>query len=187
MGYLVELHRNIFLGQTSVFNRQVFHGVDIYLVFDAVDTGTAGIGGLFQEERFFHVHLFFVHPYEHGFEVTSNQWHVVWVYQHFATGYIDFIFQCQGYRHRREGVVELAVVGNDAFYMRTLAGRKSYHFITFADDAGSYLPTETTEVEVWAEYILYRIAEVVQVMVVTDVYGFKEFQQGWAFVPWSTV
>lgn len=42
---------------------------------------------------------------------------------------------------------------------------------------------EASEIEVGAQHILYGVTEVFEVMVVGDVYGFKEIEQRGAFVP----
>ena len=47
---LIELHRQCFLAQLSVVNGKMLHRIDIHFILDAVDAGTAYIGGLFDEE-----------------------------------------------------------------------------------------------------------------------------------------
>ena len=109
------------------------------------------------------------------------------MYQHFASGHINLVFQSQRYRLRREGIIQLAVVGHDALDARLLARRQCHHLVAFADDTRSYLATETTEVEVGAKYVLDGEAEVVEIVVVVDVDGFQKVEQRRAFIPRRTL
>ena len=67
--------------------------------------------------------------------------------------------------------------------MGAFAAGQRYHLVSAPDDARGHFPAETAEVEVGPQHVLHGEAEVVQVVVVADVYGFEMIQQARAFVP----
>ena len=162
----------------------MLHRVDIHFIFDRVDAGTAQIGSLLDKERFIDVHRFFIHPYHHRFEVAVNDRQVVRMHQHFTTGYVDFVFQCQCNRLRRESVIQFAVVCHDTLHLGSLSGRQCHHCISLADNTRCHFTAETTEVKVRAQHILHRETEIREVMIIIDMNRFEEVQQRDSFIPW---
>ena len=72
--------------QTHCFGHRLLHGVDIDFVFDLVDVNASGICRLLDKILLVSLHGFFVHPYEHGFEVSADVGNIVGVYEHFPAG-----------------------------------------------------------------------------------------------------
>ena len=83
-GNLVQLHRQGLFRQPAVVKGEFLHCIDIYLILDIVNTRTAQIGSLLDEERFVYIHRFLVHPHYHGFEVTLHHRKIVGMYQHLS-------------------------------------------------------------------------------------------------------
>ena len=163
----------------------MFHRVDIHFIFDRIDAGTAQVASLLDKERFIDVHRFFIHPYHHCFEVAVNDRQVVRMHQHFTTGYVDFVFQRQCNRLRRESVIQFAVVCHDALHFGSLSGRQCHHCIPLADNTRCHFTAKTTEVKVRAQHILHRETEIREVMVIVDMNRFEEVQQRDSFIPRS--
>ena len=89
--------------------------------------------------------------------------------------------------HRREGIVTFSVGRVDGFHVSLFPGRKGHYFIAFPHYSRSNFGREASEVEIRTQYVLHRIAEVGHVVVVADMYGFKEVEQRRTFVPWGAV
>lgn len=104
-------------------------------------------------------------------------------YDHFAAGYVDFVFQLECYTLRREGVVKVAVVGCDTLYATCFSRGECHYFVAPANDSRSYFAAEASEVEVGSQDVLYGEAEVFQVVVAFDVYVLEELQDAGTFVP----
>ena len=138
-------------------------------------------------ELFGHIHRFFIHPDQHRFEVTVFHRQIIRMYQHFATGNVDFVFQSNGNALGRESIIQFAIVSNDTFHFRCFAWRQSHHRISFTDDTAGDLTAEATEVQVRTQYILYRITEIFEITILVDWHCFQEIQQRRSFIPGSAV
>ena len=120
-GDLIQFHRQTIGSQLSVLNRQLLHCIDIHLITDTVHTCTGQVGRMLDIELFGHIHRFFIHPDQHRFEVTVFHRQIIRMYQHFATGNVDFVFQSNGNALGRESIIQFAIVSNDTFHFRCFA------------------------------------------------------------------
>jgi len=105
------------------------------------------------------------------------------MHQHVATGYVDLVFQGQGDRLARRGLLQLAVVGDDGFDPAGLARWQYRDFIALAHDAAGQGTGEATEIQVRAIDVLHREAQVVEVAVAGDLDAFENLHQRLTFVP----
>src|SRR5258706_463063 len=85
--------------------------------------------------------------------------------------------------HGGEGLVELAVVGDDRLDLAALAGGQGDDLVTLAEDPGRHGAAEAAEVEVGAEDVLHGEAHVGEVAVGGDVDGLEVREQRRALVP----
>src|SRR5690606_6651629 len=101
----------------------------------------------------------------------------------FATADVDFVFQSQGHCLVDVGFAQVAVEGDDFLHFAGAPRGQGHHGFARADHAGGDGAAKTPEVEVGAGDVLYRKAEVFQVLVPGDLHGFEDFHQWLAGEP----
>ena len=171
------------LVQLQCFRRRLLHGIDVHLVANLLDFHPRQVGGLLDEKAFFRVHALLVHPYEHCLEGARNHRQVVRMHQHFSPRDVNLVLQRQRDGLRRESIIQIPVGSDDGFHPRPLHGGQGNHLVAFAYDAGCHCAAEPTEVQVGAQDVLHRIAEILKVLVAPDVYRLQELQQRLARIP----
>jgi hypothetical protein len=126
------------------------------------------MSGLLDVELLVHVHGFLIHPHQHGLEITVADRQVIRVHQHLPTGDIDLVLQGDRNTLRRESLLQLTLVGDDALYLRGLPGRQRHHRISLTHDTASHLAAKPTEIQIRAQHVLHRITEVLVVTIQVD-------------------
>ena len=123
------------------------------------------------------------HPDDRGIERIGHRRHIVGPDEHVAAADVDFVFERERDRHRREGFVDFAVVGDDRLHAARLARGERHHRLALADAARGNRAAEAAEVEVRAVHELHGIAEVDEVAVRRDVHVLQVVHQRRTFVP----
>ena len=154
----------------------MFHCVHIHLILNRINARTTQICCLFDKERFIYIHWLLIHPYQHCFKVTVNNRQVIGMYQHFTTGYINFIFQCQCNRLWRESIVQLTVISHDTLHFGRLSWRQRHYRIPLTNNTRSHLTTKTSKIQIRTQHILHRETKILQIMVIVNMNSFKEIK-----------
>ena len=147
---------------------RLLHRVHVHLIADTIHTGTCRMRGLLDVELLVHVHGFLIHPHQHGLEITVADRQVIRVHQHLPTGDIDLVLQGDRNTLRRESLLQLTLVGDDALYLRGLPGRQRHHRISLTHDTAGHLAAKPTEIQIRAQHVLHRITEVLVVTIQVD-------------------
>ena len=163
------------------------HRVDIHLILDAVNTRAGGVGGLLDVELLVAVHRLLVHPHEHRLKITVLNGEVVRVHYHLATRDVDFVFEGNGDTQRRKRLFDFPFISDNTLHLRGFARRQSHHRVAHTHHTRSHLSAEAAEVEVRAQHVLHRIAEVFIVAVEVDGHGLQVVEQALAVIPRGAV
>src|SRR5690606_41520604 len=83
--------------------------------------------------------LSYLFPYttifrSHGLEADGHLWQVVGMHQHVATRHVDLVFQCQGDRLARTGMLQLALKGDDGLDLAGLARWQRHDLIALRSE-----------------------------------------------------
>ena len=124
-----------------------------------------------------------VHPHQARLKARGDRRHVVGEDEHIAAADVDLVLQGEDHGPVGEGLLEVAVVGDDPADLAALLRRQDHHLVAAADDPRGDGAGEAAEVEVRPDHVLHRKAEVLHVAVRADVHGLEEPHQGLALVP----
>ena len=143
----------------SVLAGQVLEGVDVDLVLRRRDRDPDRPGADLQEVGPAGEHLVVVHPHDVGLELVGDVGRRVVGAQHVAAADVDLVGEDEGDRLAGDGLVEVAVEGDDARDGARPTRRQDADPVAAAHAPTDDRPAEPAEVEVRAVHPLHRQAE----------------------------
>ena len=161
--------------------------VHVDLAVDLVDLRADRLRRVLDEIRLFRVERPLVHPHHVCVESPGHSGQVVGLHQHVAATDVDLVFEANRHRLTGERLVELAVIRVDRLDLRALARRQGYDLVALGDHARGDLSREAAVVEVRPDYVLDRVAEVVEVAIREDGDRLEILEHVGTVVPRGTV
>ena len=162
---------------------QVLHGVDVDLVLGLGDRGADGAGADLQQVGTAGQHGLVVHPDHGGLELVGDGRRAAGDRDDVAAADVDLGGEGERHRLAGDGLIEIAVEGDDALDCALAARGQGLDPVARLDDAGGDQAREAAEVQVGAVDPLDRHAEGAALQVVLDRQGLQQGHQRRAVVP----
>ena len=121
--------------ELQIRSRCAVEGVDVDAIFEGVDLSGDGLRRLLEQIRLTRNHRLGGHPDDGGIEAVRDLRDVTWADDHIPARAIDFVFEHDGDRLRREGFFEVAIECNNPFHLARTFGGEDHDLVPFANDA----------------------------------------------------
>ncbi len=122
--------------QFQHLGRHMLQAVDVDLVLGRLDIGRDGLGAQLQPVGAARQHGLVGHPHDGRLELIGRLGGGVGLGQHVAARAVDFVGQAQGDGLAGEGLVQVAIQGDDARDLGGLARGHDTHRVAHAHGAG---------------------------------------------------